>query len=86
MPESAANTKELRMARESLDFKAQSPFAEDYCWDCTTSSIFSNCSLHPETISQMQIHLVHTSVIPAKAGIQRSKVWIPAFAGMTIRD
>jgi hypothetical protein len=28
----------------------------------------------------------HQSVIPAKAGIQGTRQWIPAFAGMTVTD
>jgi hypothetical protein len=30
--------------------------------------------------------LGHQSVIPANAGIQGTRQWIPAFAGMTVTD
>ena len=46
-----------------------------------------------KTISQIQIRLASisvipasSSVIPAKAGIHTFERWIPAFAGMTVRD
>ena len=44
-----------------------------------------NSSMQDDTLSNKKVVSIHTSVIPAKAGIQeiQAKIWIPASAGMT---